>query len=48
MPLHLKQTFLSIIWIFTEAEGDGIESKATFYICIFYFNYVDKRWGGER
>ena len=25
MPVHLKQTFLSIIWIFTEGKGDGIE-----------------------
>ena len=23
LPLHLKQTFLHIIWIFTEGEGDG-------------------------
>ena len=26
LPLHLKQTFPHIIWIFTEGEGDGIES----------------------
>jgi hypothetical protein len=25
--LHLKQTFLHIIWIFTEGEGDGIKSR---------------------
>ena len=25
--LHLKQTSLPIIWIFTEGEGDGIESR---------------------
>ena len=27
LPLHLKQTFPPIIWIFTEGEGDGIESR---------------------
>ena len=27
LPLHLNQTFLPIIWIFTEGEGDEIESK---------------------
>ena len=26
MPLCLKQTFLPIIWVFTEGEGDVIES----------------------
>ena len=26
LPLHLKQTFLHIIWIFTEGEGDGIKT----------------------
>ena len=25
--LHLKQIFPAIIWIFTESEGDGIESR---------------------
>ena len=29
--LHLKQTFLPIIWIFT--EGDGIKSRFPFKIC---------------
>ena len=24
LPLHIKKTFLPIIWIFTEGEGDGI------------------------
>ena len=24
LPLHLKQTFPPIIWIFIESEGDGI------------------------
>ena len=27
LSLHLKQTFLPIIWIFTDGEGDGIESR---------------------
>ena len=30
--LHLKQTFLSIIWIFTEVEGDRIESRLPFKV----------------
>ena len=30
LPLHLKQTFLPIIWIFTEGEGDVIESGLPF------------------
>ena len=25
LPLHLKQTFPPLIWIFTEGEGDGIK-----------------------
>ena len=34
LPLHLKQTFPHIIWIFTEGEGDGdgIESRLPFKI----------------
>ena len=27
LPLHLKQTFLPKIWIFTEGEGDAHQSK---------------------
>ena len=27
LPLHLKQTFPPIIWIFTEGESDRIESR---------------------
>ena len=30
--LHLKQTFPPIIWIFTEGEGGGIESRLPFKI----------------
>jgi len=30
LPLHLKQIFPPIIWIFTEGEGDGIESMLPF------------------
>ena len=32
LPLHLKQTFPLVIWIFTEGEGDGIESRLPFKI----------------
>ena len=32
LPLHLKQTFPFIIWIFTEGEGDGIKSRLPFKI----------------
>ena len=30
LPLHLKQAFPPIIWIFIEGEGDGIESRLPF------------------
>ena len=30
LPLHLKQIFLLIIWIFIEGEGDGIKSRLHF------------------
>ena len=30
LPLHLKQSFLTIIWIFTEGEGDRIKSRLPF------------------
>ena len=32
LPFHLKQTFLPIIWIFTECIGDQIESRLPFKI----------------
>ena len=32
LPLRLKQTFSPIIWIFTEGEGDTIESRLPFKI----------------
>ena len=32
VPLHLKQTNPPMIWIFTEGEGDGIESRLLFKI----------------
>ena len=44
LPLNLKQTFSPIIWIFTEDEGDEIESKlpfkifSTLYFCKNIFN----------
>ena len=30
LPLYLEQTFLPIIRIFTEGDGDGIESRLPF------------------
>ena len=49
LPLHLKQAFPPIIWIFTEGEGDAIESRSPFkifstllgnpiYMYIFFLN----------
>ena len=41
LPLHPKQIFPSIIWIFTEGEDDGIKSRlpfrifSTLFICDF-------------
>ena len=35
-PLHLKQTFPSIFWIFTEDEGDGIECRLSSYFTSAY------------
>ena len=32
LPLHLKKTFPTIIWIFAEGEGDVIESRLLFKI----------------
>ena len=32
LPLHLKQTFLPIIWIFNEGESDGIKFRLPFKI----------------
>ena len=32
LPLHLKETFPPIIWIFAEGEGDGIEFWLPFKI----------------
>ena len=32
LPLHLKQTFPSMILVFTEGEGDGIKSRIPFKI----------------
>ena len=50
-PLHLKQTFPPIIWIFTEGEGGGIKSRILFKIfstlsksvwsyCVFRSSYL--------
>ena len=32
LPLHFKKTFPPIIWIFTEGESDGMESRLPFKI----------------
>jgi hypothetical protein len=32
LPIHLKQTFPHIIWIFNEGEGDGMEFRLPFKI----------------
>ena len=40
LPLYLKQTFLPMIWIFTECEGKGIESRLPFKI----FSTLDLSW----
>jgi hypothetical protein len=40
LPLHLKQTFLLMVWIFTEGEGDGIKSRLPFKILSTYSKHV--------
>jgi hypothetical protein len=43
LPLHLKQTFPPIIGIFTEGEGDGIESRLPLRIfSTLYDSYESK------
>ena len=44
LPLHLKQPFPPIIWIFTEGEGDGIESRLPFKIftTLLNLNFYNK------
>ena len=32
LPLHLKETFPPIIWIYAEGEGDEINSSLSFKI----------------
>ena len=44
LPLHLKHMFPLLICIFTEGEGDVIESRLPFKIfstLLTYFNYKD-------
>ena len=38
LRLHFKETFPPIIWIFTDGEGDEIESKLI--LNLFYFMYI--------
>ena len=45
LPLSLKQTFPPIIWIFTEGEGDEIESRLSFKT---FFTLTTNRAGSER
>ena len=40
LPLHLKQTFPAIIWIFTVCKGDEMESRLPFKI----FSTLPKNW----
>ena len=40
LPLHLKQTFQPLIWIFTEGEGDGVESRLPFKIFSTLNNFL--------
>ena len=43
MPLHLKQTFPPIIWIFTKGEGDWMESRLPFRI-FFTLQFSSESW----
>ena len=48
--LHLKQTFPPIIWIFTEGEGDGIESRLPFkiFFALQFFNKIILIFSGSK
>ena len=48
LPLHLKQTFPHIIWLFTECEGDGIESRLLFKIVSTLPFKVGIFWEGHK
>ena len=39
LPLHLKQTFPPMIWIVTEGEVDGIESRVPIKIFSTLLSY---------
>ena len=41
LPLHIKQTFLPIIWIFNEGEGDRIKFRLPFKIFSTLNNYLE-------
>ena len=36
LPLHFKPTFPPLVWIFTEDEGDGIESMLAIFLNPIY------------
>ena len=42
LPLHLKQTFLPIIWIFTEGKIDGIKFRLPFKIYSTFTRKINK------
>ena len=44
LPFHLKQTFPPLIWIFTEDEGDEIESRLPFKIFSTLTHTVFFKW----
>ena len=41
LPLPFKQSFLPIIWIFTEVEGDGIKSRLPFNFFFYFTTYLE-------
>ena len=49
VPLHLKQTFRPMILIFTESEGDGIESRLPYKNFSTLAEMAEglKIWGGD-
>ena len=54
LPLHVKQIFPPIMWIFTEGEGDGIESRVPFKIfsnlqnkCYWFSSSTDNSLGRQ-
>ena len=44
LPLQFNQTFPTMIWIFTEVEGDGIKSRLPFKIFSTLKWFFNKYW----